>query len=66
MEIAVAAIIANIFILGFNIVGMGIMTYQLDDFLEGKRKDIYGPPSIKVYVAMWAAVFLVAYLFMRW
>lgn len=60
MEILFAFIVANVFIVLFNVVGMGIMTYQIDDYLSDKRKDLFRPPPLKVYVLMWATVFLIA------
>lgn len=64
MNLVWSFIVANIGIVGFNAIGMGIMTFQLDDFYAGKRDDIYGPPNWRVYVLMWLAMFLITYVFL--
>lgn len=62
MRLLAAFIAANIAILLFNVVGMGIMTSQLNDFFAHKRDNLLGPPNWKVYAVMWIGAFLVAYL----
>lgn len=49
---------ANIALMIFNCVGMGIMVSQMDDFFANKRTDLFGPPPPKTMLLWWACGWL--------
>lgn len=57
---------ANIAVLAFNAIGMGIMVSQMDDFLAHKRDELYGPPSWQTYVTGWGLCVVVFTLMIYW
>jgi hypothetical protein len=45
-------------VIAFNCAGMAITTWQMGDFLNGKRDDLFSPPPLEIYLGVWLAAWL--------